>query len=77
MEGYKLVLVNGDDWEGIYINGELFYEGHSIPTDVMVDVIMSNKFFTSYVSASVDSEWLEDNGGLPLYLKDIPEEVLT
>ncbi len=27
----KVVVVDGDDWKGLYVNGKLVYENHSIP----------------------------------------------
>ena len=29
-----------DDWVGFYINGKLIREGHSIPTDEIVDALL-------------------------------------
>lgn len=32
-------VVRADDWGGIYINGELHYEGHSIPDFVWIELL--------------------------------------
>lgn len=66
------VQTDEGDWEGIYIDGELFYEGHSIPTDVMIDIVMLNKLFTDYKSHVV-----EEGISLPLYFKDISEDAFV
>lgn len=60
------------DWEAIYIDGKLNYEGHSIPAYVWFNLtgICSdrNQF-------EVKSEYLEDEGGtFPINFSDIPED---
>lgn len=37
MADYK--LLNLDDWHGLYVNGELYYEGHSIPHFVWLELL--------------------------------------
>jgi hypothetical protein len=32
-------VVRADDWAGIYINGDLYFEGHSIPDDVWMNLL--------------------------------------
>lgn len=27
----KVVVLNGDDWSGVYVDGKLVYENHGIP----------------------------------------------
>lgn len=63
---------NDDDWEGVYINGELAAEGHSISAQDLADVL-SLEFQSIYVS----NEWLGDEvGNLPENINDIPKEVV-
>lgn len=39
MSGPDYKVVRADDWAGIYIDGELHFEGHSIPDVVWMDLI--------------------------------------
>ena len=32
----KLIVMRGDDWEGVYYNGKLLYQGHSIRWDELL-----------------------------------------
>lgn len=61
-----IVVVRGEDWEGLYINGQLAVEGHMLsPVDVFtafgirVDVINCNE------------EWLAEERSLPINLADV------
>ena len=44
-----VVVVVCDDWEGIYLNGELAREGHSLPL-VMVGNLLVGKTMSSFRS---------------------------
>jgi hypothetical protein len=33
----KLVIVTGDDWQGIYIDGKLYNQGHSINYENVIE----------------------------------------
>lgn len=39
MSGPDYKVVRADDWAGIYINGDLHYEGHNIPDSVWMDLL--------------------------------------
>jgi len=39
MRDVVFVMNQEGDWCAIYINGELYYEGHEIPTDVWVTLV--------------------------------------
>lgn len=63
------------DWEGIYIDGKLHHEAHSIPAYVWFAVtgICSDRS-----EFEVKSEWLEEQGDtFPNKFEDIPEEVFV
>ena len=60
------MLVKGDDWQGLYIDGILMSEDHSISIEDFAEVVgikLSKKY--------VDLDWLEDNGYLPKLLENV------
>lgn len=62
----KVVFAYADDWEGLYVDGILRCEGHSIQIEYAlkaVGVVME--------SIRPDQEWLEENGSLPVNLSDV------
>ena len=65
----KIVIVNGDDWAGIYIDGKLQYEGHSIsPNDILTVLGIEHK------EIECDYDWLAERGSLPENLKQVKTE---
>lgn len=51
----KLVLVRGDDWAGLYKDGKLFTEGHSVDVEELavsagidLEVLWPDDFFDGY-----------------------------
>ncbi|OPH61892.1 hypothetical protein BC351_01225 [Paenibacillus ferrarius] len=68
-----LTLVSGDDWEGLYYDGKLIEEEHTIQRKTLVDQM---KHYTTFnvefkTINSVGMEWLQDEGSLPVYLDHI------
>lgn len=61
-----VVIVSGDNWEGIYINGVLITEGHDLTAG---DALASIGIHYSELGA--DAEWLNAEGSLPSFLKDV------
>lgn len=60
------------DWEAIYIDGKLNYEGHSIPAYVWFNL---TGIYSGRSEFEVMSEWLEDEGGtFPNNFEEIPKE---
>lgn len=64
-----VTIVNADDWMGLYIDGELVYEGHSIEEETLL----------KYVGVNCDSFWVDDNwiterGNLPSRLEDVKKD---
>lgn len=64
-----LTVVQGDDWEGIYIDGKLVAQGHSIPLRNGIDLAIQHKV-TEVVWRAADLDWLHDVGELPDNLAD-------
>lgn len=63
-----IVSAEGGDWQGLYVDGKLAYENHSIDWDDFVQVL--DIPVGGFV---VNDVWLQDNR-LPVRLEDIPEE---
>lgn len=66
----KLTIVRGDDWEGIYVDGTLAMEGHSIDTPEAIELAIERKATSSEVKWC-DMKWLNDEGNLPLSLSAV------
>lgn len=61
----KATFVYGEDWEGVYIDGKLLEDGHSInPRDLLSNLGYQIESF------DVNQQWLEDNG-LPKHLENV------
>ena len=75
----KLTYVSSTDgeWCGVYIDGKLDYETHTILVCYWLDVINVENL-TQAENFEIDGHWLEDQSGyLPLLFKDIPEDKLS
>jgi hypothetical protein len=82
-----LVKCSSGDWEGLYLDNELYREAHSIPTHDIFYLINNhhiqeaksfevNEDYTENVVELVELvELVEYHGGYPHYLSEIPEEV--
>lgn len=65
----RVTYVYGDDWDGVYIDGELRWEGHSIsPMELLELVGIAPKSITA------DYDWLCEHANLPKLLKDVVRE---
>ena len=70
----KVTLVRGqDDWEGLYIDGELVTEAHSLNAwTALVNVSNVGMFsLRTFTVCDVDEQRLQDVGGLPHRLSDL------
>lgn len=68
----KIIQVLGDDWEGIYTNGKLALEGHSIGTLELLEWLKeTGQKITSVAQVEADTEWLNENGSLPRLIEDV------
>lgn len=56
-----------DDWVGVYLNGALYYEGHSIPDWVWLDLLSECDAETQKLSYEdrLDGRWAEQQTNLP------------
>lgn len=62
----KIVLAVAEDWKGVYVDGKLFAEGHSIPLDTLAEACGA-----TLTRVECDDEWLSELGNLPAWLKDV------
>ena len=76
MSGPDYKVVRADDWAGIYINGELHFEGHSIPDRVWMDLLDDELVDRKIDRSDIESEFaykvIGDHGRCPV---PWPEEV--
>lgn len=74
----KIDFVCADDWEGIYVDGRLVVERHSIDfyygmRSILVHAnssIIEMSFTTHYVS----QDWMDEHCDLPVDFSDIPDD---
>ena len=65
----KFTYVNGDTWVGLYGDGKLLSEGHSIRIDELADL-----FNVDLEVQFADLDWLDSEGSFPEDLKDVELE---
>ena len=68
---FKLVRGTQGDWYGLYADNELQLEGHSLtPADVLSVLQGLEAYVTKLSVYDVDSDAIEDFGGLRLNFED-------
>jgi hypothetical protein len=72
-----LKVVGYDDWYGVYVDGVLAYEGHSVDPYHLIEASEGLPFTLSEEGGEALGEWLYDQGRLPANYNDIPKEVLA
>lgn len=70
LDARTVTLVSGDDWSGLYIDGALVTEGHSVSARDALEVVAGVGPFR-LVCEVADQEWLESEGNLPAKLADV------
>lgn len=65
-----MTFARGDDWEGVYIDGALVTEGHSIDEVEAVRLALAHKV-TAVECKECDCNWLHEEGNLPNALTDV------
>lgn len=79
MSDAKIKIVDGEEWVGLYIDGECVYQNHDIPIYRLLDYLDVDYEQVSLCDHPNDEhgdldEWLCNYGYLPKYFKDIPFE---
>lgn len=65
-----ITIVNGDDWAGLYIDGQLFSQGHDIYAHHWRSLIQ-HVFGVNVEHKTADDEWLNNRGDLPDNLAEV------
>ena len=77
-DGVDVVHVRSLDWEGVYVDGEMFYENHAgrMDWDALLESL-EGKTIGTFRKFRVQS-WMEQRGraSFPHALDDIPNEVI-
>jgi hypothetical protein len=68
----KVVLVEdpGGDWEGLYIDGKLAVDGHTLSASYVLHHLASSGAI-EFDRFDCDQDWLYGNGRLPLNLEEV------
>jgi hypothetical protein len=62
-------IVSGDDWEGLYVDGVLVYESHTLTVGRVLRGIG-----VEFTYVAPDPQWLEERGSLPDRLDDVKRD---
>lgn len=62
----RVVYADGDDWAGLYVNGELRAENHSLRVSDVLEALG-----IEYERIECDQSWLEERGRLPERVEDV------
>ncbi len=65
----NLLLLQSDDWDGLFIDGKLVTEGHSISLYKFCKILGIKVDFKE-----VDDEYMYEMGSFPENLDEIPED---
>jgi hypothetical protein len=71
----QAAYVVADDWCGVYADGELVLEGHSLNPYEVLSAFRNAQIEDVTIYEIYPYEWLHDRGRLPQFLDDIPQEV--
>lgn len=67
----QYVIVNGDDWEGIFVEGIRVSEGHSHSTRELLEIVKEHGAVGEFWDFEPDMDWLTDHGSLPDTLGEV------
>jgi hypothetical protein len=59
------LVTNYDDWEGLYLDGEMIEQGHKINWEDVLSYLNFN-----LETKEADYDWLADEGALPEKIED-------
>lgn len=71
MKQKKFQLVQGDNWEGLYVSGKLVCENHYLSHEEILEAIGADIDILA-----IDDDYLFEFDRLPEQFKDIPPEKL-
>lgn len=61
-----VVFVTADDWEGLYIDGQLVTEGHEVRRSELLRILG-----IPHKELNADADWLAERGCFPTQLLDV------
>lgn len=76
MSSLIYISSSNGDWCGIYVDGQLYTEGHSIAVWEWLDIVENQSTFKTQ-NLEVEGDWLEEGGSFPQSFSDIPSEYLS
>lgn len=78
----KAILLKADDWEGLFVNGELVEEGHTLNEgasrikyflDLADEYLFNLRDMKEIWVTEEDEEIINKTGGFPVYLNQMQE----
>lgn len=72
MKTIEVIHVRGDDWQGLYFDGKLAHEGHTLHLGQVLASITELNAPIVYRVVYAYEDWLMDVGSLPDDLTDVP-----
>ncbi len=70
----KFTYVNGDEWDGFYVNGMLVWEHHTLRISDLIELLKKHGVRLNIDEIGLTSEQqahMEDCGHLPKYLDEL------
>lgn len=69
----EIIIVDADDWQGLYINGVLTCQGHSITAADVAEEIIERlpRLNMTFDVKEVNSKWMENRSDLPTELEKV------
>ena len=67
----KLTIAYSDDWEGLYKDGELMYQGHEVDRHELLAAIGRPDIVLDYFS--VEGDWPQEYGEFPETLDEVKQ----
>lgn len=71
----KVIRIQALDWEGLYFDGVLADEGHSLRLGNILSLLVG-KTITEVVTYGIDQDYMEDLGDLPEKFSEIDSGML-
>jgi hypothetical protein len=73
---HSVTIVLGDDWQGIYVDGQMYYQHHHVRHDDWVKIINTYQPTIAFWRTLNDDglHWLETVGEFPERFVDIPTQ---
>lgn len=75
----QIVLADGDDWNGMYVDGILVNEGHTLSAKdaltTLVSIMYAGEVIESVSVGEVNLDWLDSCGSFPENIKDVKWQV--